>query len=523
MATTKTGIRFSLLLVSLVLLALGLGIFLVVNGIAKAGLSEEMGSGEFWDLKINNHGHFVLKLDMGSFGQTGIKCSKRGCVVKNWDILGHKACGESSNNSCNSSWIILCNGGSSQINNQNKNSFNAGDAVKNGTSIVVHVSPLIIPSNGRNSLDGNSAGSAQIYNTTSKSLNISGCGSNLCSTNKIPPFFIFGDPLLDSGNNNYLVSVAKADMVPNGIDFIPNGGHPTGRFSNGKTVTDLIADEMGAKSYPPPYLSPGSKKVAATLGVNYASGGGGILNATGSIFIGRLNMDAQLDSFAKTRQYLISRFGVNKALELLKNSWFPISMGSNDFLGNYLIPVVGSRILISQEKFINFVITKYRRQLTRLHSLGARKISVSNIGPIGCIPFQREVNPRAGSKCVLRSNQIVEAFNKQLKYLIIELNTELPGAKFVHMNNYHIVSDLLQNYADYGFEVIDSSCCKTYGRFGGVAPCGLQSTYCPNRSKYFFWDPFHPSEAVSSLIAKRLLDGNSEEIFPLNLRQVIQL
>ncbi|KAF6147479.1 hypothetical protein GIB67_021305, partial [Kingdonia uniflora] len=58
------------------------------------------------------------------------------------------------------------------------------------------------------------------------------------------------------------VDTGKADMAPNGIDFIPNGGRPTGRFSNGKTVTDLIADELGATGYSPPYLTS-----------DYASGG----------------------------------------------------------------------------------------------------------------------------------------------------------------------------------------------------------------------------------------------------------
>ncbi|KAF9614645.1 hypothetical protein IFM89_019622 [Coptis chinensis] len=32
-------------------------------------------------------------------------------------------------------------------------------------------------------------------------------------------FFIFGDSLVDSGNNNYLLTTARADAYPYGIDY----------------------------------------------------------------------------------------------------------------------------------------------------------------------------------------------------------------------------------------------------------------------------------------------------------------
>lgn len=53
-----------------------------------------------------------------------------------------------------------------------------------------------------------------------------------------PCYFIFGDSLVDNGNNNQLSSLARANYLPYGIDF-PNG--PTGRFSNGKTTVDVIS------------------------------------------------------------------------------------------------------------------------------------------------------------------------------------------------------------------------------------------------------------------------------------------
>ncbi|GJT17104.1 RNA-directed DNA polymerase, eukaryota, reverse transcriptase zinc-binding domain protein [Tanacetum coccineum] len=54
---------------------------------------------------------------------------------------------------------------------------------------------------------------------------------------QVPCYFIFGDSLVDSGNNNELVTKAKANYLPYGIDF-PQGA--TGRFTNGRTMADII-------------------------------------------------------------------------------------------------------------------------------------------------------------------------------------------------------------------------------------------------------------------------------------------
>lgn len=54
---------------------------------------------------------------------------------------------------------------------------------------------------------------------------------------QVPCYFIFGDSLVDNGNNNDLETSAKTNHVPYGIDF-PDG--PTGRFSNGRTMADFL-------------------------------------------------------------------------------------------------------------------------------------------------------------------------------------------------------------------------------------------------------------------------------------------
>jgi len=54
--------------------------------------------------------------------------------------------------------------------------------------------------------------------------------------------FIFGDSLVDAGNNNYLSTLSKANIAPNGIDFKASGGNPTGRYTNGRTIGDIVGN-----------------------------------------------------------------------------------------------------------------------------------------------------------------------------------------------------------------------------------------------------------------------------------------
>jgi hypothetical protein len=83
-------------------------------------------------------------------------------------------------------------------------------------------------------------------------------------------------------------------------------------------------------------------------------------------------MDIQIDFFNKTRKQLDDLLGKVKAKEFLaKKSIFSITIGSNDFLNNYLLPVVsaGTRVAESPDNFINDLIANLKNQLTVMSTL----------------------------------------------------------------------------------------------------------------------------------------------------------
>lgn len=66
---------------------------------------------------------------------------------------------------------------------------------------------------------------------------------NFLEAQKVPAVFVFGDSLVDVGNNNYLkLSLAKADFPHNGVDFPTK--KPTGRFTNGKNAADFLGTHV---------------------------------------------------------------------------------------------------------------------------------------------------------------------------------------------------------------------------------------------------------------------------------------
>ncbi|KAH0938493.1 hypothetical protein HID58_005954 [Brassica napus] len=259
-----------------------------------------------------------------------------------------------------------------------------------------------------------------------------------------------------SNNRNLPRSLAQANLPFYGIDF--GNGLPNGRFTNGRTVSDIISDKIGLPR-PLAFLDPSmNEDVILANGVNYASGGGGILNETGG--------------------YFIQKFSLWKQIELFQ--------GTQDVL----------------------------------HSLGARKLMVFGLGPMGCIPLQRALS--LDGKCQNKASSLAVRFNKAATTMLKDLETKLPNANYKFGEAYNLVNDVITNPQKYGFDNSDSPCCSFY-RIRPALTCIPASTLCKDRSKYVFWDEYHPTDKANELVANILIkrfdfmradDGTSEAPSP---------
>ncbi|KAM0943094.1 putative triacylglycerol lipase [Dioscorea sansibarensis] len=344
--------------------------------------------------------------------------------------------------------------------------------------------------------------------------------SSVSHSAQSPAIFIFGDSLIDNGNNNYLPSIAKANYFPYGIDL----GVPTGRFCDGLTVTDYGARWLGLP-FPPPYLSLQSLTTKILRGVNYASAAAGILDETGRHYGSRISFNRQILLFEKTVKFQLPILiaDPNALAQFIANSLFIINIGSNDYINNYLLPqYYTSSKTYSPEAFADLLITSFTRQLTSLYRLGVRKMLIVGIGPLGCIPSQLSMNNSTDGECIERVNDIVMAFNRPFFSMLPSLNSSLPGAFFVYQNIYDRFNDLIQNPSDYGFTVKNQACCGN-GRYGGELSCLPLQVPCAARNQYIFWDSFHPSQAANAIIAARCYSPSATDCYPISGRQLAQI
>ena len=63
------------------------------------------------------------------------------------------------------------------------------------------------------------------------------CFGNICLPKDYVAFFIFGDSILDVGNNNYITTYLQEIFFPYGETFFE---YPTRRVSNGRLIPDFI-------------------------------------------------------------------------------------------------------------------------------------------------------------------------------------------------------------------------------------------------------------------------------------------
>ncbi|KAK8575936.1 hypothetical protein V6N13_032750 [Hibiscus sabdariffa] len=152
--------------------------------------------------------------------------------------------------------------------------------------------------------------------------------------------------------------------------------------------------------------------------------------------------------------------------------------------------------------------------------MDARKFVVASVAKVGCIPFEIDTHICA-KDCVDSLNNFAKLLNSKLKSLVEDLTNSLTGSLFVYVDSYAIIEDIISNSRLYGFENIDSACCEVIGRHGGLIPCVAVSRVCPDRRKYVFWDPFHPTESVFLIAAKHQMDGGLEYVSPINIRQLV--
>ncbi|KAL8256539.1 hypothetical protein R6Q59_031606 [Mikania micrantha] len=335
--------------------------------------------------------------------------------------------------------------------------------------------------------------------------------------------YIFGDSLVDVGNNNYMpASFAKANNPHNGIDF--PSGKPTGRFSNGKNAADFLAEKVGLPS-PSPYLSLVSNSNELSdisdlvTGVSFASGGAGIFNGSDEIFGQSIPLTKQVGYYSIVHDKLVQHMGSDKAQAHLSKSLFFVVIGSNDLLDYFNKNPRASKDY-TPEEYVDLMVSTLKGLYQRLYELGARKFVVSGVSMIGCCPAQRRQN--ATSECNVEANYWSINYNDGLRSLLRGLKRESSDIHYSYFDTYRVMDSIIQDPEFYGITEIKAACCGR-GKLKADGKCTIFSTYCSNRKNHLFWDLYHPTEHTSSIFANMIYSGPQPVTDPMNVEQLVDV
>ncbi|CAM8924237.1 unnamed protein product [Rhodiola kirilowii] len=319
---------------------------------------------------------------------------------------------------------------------------------------------------------------------------------------KILAVFVFGDSTVDPGNNNVLLTDFRSNFPPYGHSFA--GSRPTGRFSDGRLVTDFLSSYVGLKDYVPPYLDPTLSLEELKTGVSFASAASGFDPLTAKLS-NVLSISKQLEYFREYRTKMENAIGKQEMDHIIKHSGMIISSGTNDYGINYfLLPVRRTSYTVSE--YTQYLLGQLQQLIQELIKEGAKKIGVVGLPPIGCLPVVITVyskNKLARRECVESLSSVARSYNEMVKK---ELSSELyqaKGVQVVYADIYSPLNLILQNPRKFGFEEVFEGCCGT-----GLAEtsflCNPTSPLCSEASKYVFFDSIHPTEKTYSIIFESL-------------------
>ncbi|XP_044971261.1 GDSL esterase/lipase APG-like [Hordeum vulgare subsp. vulgare] len=320
----------------------------------------------------------------------------------------------------------------------------------------------------------------------------------------VPGIMFFGDSLLSIGSNNYIKTVVKANVAPYGRDFKDHVA--TGRFSNGKVLSDFIGEKLGFDGSPPAYLSPEASRLNLLIGANFASAGSGYYDDTARIYH-VTPLSQQLDYFKEYQSKLAVVAGSNQVQTIISDSLYIISAASNDFGFNYYInPLLFLRE--NTDQFGDRLIHIFNNTVTQLYTLGARRVGVFSIAPLGCAPLAITVFGLGRSGCVPSLDDDARRFNRKLGAAVDSLSTRYHDLKIAVLDIYTPWHSLATSPGSHGFIEARHGCCGT-----GLVEltsflCNPFSIgTCPNATTYVQWDAVHPSEAANKVIADYLAKG----------------
>lgn len=160
----------------------------------------------------------------------------------------------------------------------------------------------------------------------------------------------------------------------------------------------------------------------------------------------------ELEFYKEYQRKLRAYLGVGEANKVIGEALYTVSLGTNDFIENYYTIPGGRQSQFTVQEYQDFLLRIAEDFLKKLYNLGARKISVTGIAPMGCLPVERTTDFMTNHDygCNEEYNNVALEFNDKMKSLLSKLNKELPGFRIVFADGYNILLELIREPSKFG-------------------------------------------------------------------------
>ncbi|XP_068659671.1 GDSL esterase/lipase At5g03610-like [Aristolochia californica] len=302
--------------------------------------------------------------------------------------------------------------------------------------------------------------------------------------------FVFGDSYADTGN--FRKSAASSWKEPYGVTF---PGRPTGRWSDGRVLTDFLASLLRIRS-PLPYKWRRLSPKLLRYGMNYAYGGTGVFDT----LVSAPNLTAQIELFRNMiEEGNYSKLDIQSSIAL-------VSLAGND----YTAYQARNGSLQNVTTFVASVINQLALNLKQIQEIGVKKIAVTAIEPVGCLPDATIVS--SYQKCNESMNGISIFHNLLLQKAVEGINNSSKNESTIALIDlYSAFMFAFRNQTNQGkrrFENHLKPCCagiRPGTTCGSVDSSGAKLyTICDDPKSTFFWDGVHPSQGGWSAISSYL-------------------
>ncbi|KAI7757168.1 hypothetical protein M8C21_025738 [Ambrosia artemisiifolia] len=222
-------------------------------------------------------------------------------------------------------------------------------------------------------------------------------------------------------------------------------------------------------------------------GLNFACGGTGVFD-TGNLQPNLTTQIGFLQGLIKERVY---------TKRDLRSSLALVAISGNDY-GTYTSTGGSEQGLPS---FISQVVNQLAKDLKLLHDTGVRRVLVTTLQPIGCLPTVTVAS--SYQQCNESQNSAASFHNQLLQQAVAKLNNNTKDSSFVILDIFSAFNTVLKSKRDFTgnskFDTPLKPCCIA---ISSDANCGSLDengkklyTVCKRPASTFFWDTVHPTQA----------------------------